>query len=93
MGKIPGLEYKSPNSAVLVDRAHMAPAAAKATISAPAPTAASSTKTVGNGVGNAGQKDTTAAARQAKWRAQHPEQHRDQMRALRAKRKAGKVGR
>jgi len=37
------------------------------------------TKSVGN------------AARQAKWRAQHPEQHRDQMRALRAKQKVGKT--
>jgi hypothetical protein len=46
--------------------------------------AASSTRSVGSGsVGN--------AARQAKWRAQHPEQHRDQMRALRAKKKAGKA--
>ncbi len=86
------------NQRKLTDRGHKAPAAVKTSSPKPAPklepaaervTKARKIKLVGNGsvpklpVGN--------AARQAKWRAQHPEQHRDQMRALRAKRKAGKA--
>jgi len=57
----------------------------KREVTAPAPTADPRESRVSH----TAKKDATAAVRRARWRKKNPEQHRDQQRAARARRKAG----
>jgi len=105
MGKVLDFGYRSPNSALFKDRAHMAPAAVKT--SSPEPTTKLepsavpiervtkvervATPDLRDSRLTHAKKDATAAVRRARWRKKNPEQHADQQRAARARRKAGKA--
>jgi hypothetical protein len=93
MGKFQGTGYINPLSAKLTDRGHTAPTAAKA--QAPKLEPAAKVERPANAresrVSHAAMKDPTAAVRRARWRKKNPEQHADQQRAARARRKAGKA--
>jgi len=97
MGKPRDFGFKPEHSQLLSARAHPAPAAAKApSLDEPAPEpklepAAKVERPASpreSRVSHTARKDPTAAVRRARWRKKNPEQHADQQRAARARRKA-----